>query len=255
MNYIIKIFYFGIIGLFLMSLTGCVFKDTLQADILNNQGLQLLNKGDYSGARYYFQKSSQMKNIPAKRRAIYIRNIAIAYNQQHMIDSARFFFGTASALFPVDSYEYFTNMAEIYLIDKKIDKAVECLEKAININPHDLVANNSIGLLYMGEYDSSYYDPEVALKYNLNAYEFNPQRNTKFVLAKNYYALNDFSSAGRLMDELHKEYPNDIDLLISTIIVARKDGFVEKENRLMDELQKLDLNVYTKFKEELYYIN
>jgi len=238
-----------LLSILMITFSSCDFQNKYEAEKLNQQGLNYLLQKRYLESRICFIKASEIEGIILQNKTQYLRNAAVVYTESFMADSARFYYFQAAKLNPTDSYNYNVNMADVYIIDENYTKAIQCLEKAWVLNKNELAVNNTLGLMYMGEYDTTIYNPELALKYNIKSHEINNDRNTKFVLAKNYFLISDFSNSEILFADLYREYPEDIDYLMTLILIAQEINDVEKEEKLLKELKIKDKDNYDYFVE------
>ncbi len=204
---------------------------------LNEKGLALSQQREYGQAIALFLKAADTKGVSNSNKSEFFRNAAIAYAESMVADSARYYYMKAATANSKDVYQYNVNMADVHLIDEKYADALTCLEKAWAINSNEIAVNNSLGLLYLGEYDPEILDPAKALKYNLRAHQINNDRSTKYVLAKNYYQLADLDNAERLFDELHRDFPNDSEYLMCLIVVSEEKGDLDKADLYLKKLQ------------------
>lgn len=204
---------------------------------LNQKGLALSQQREYEKAITLFIKAADTKGISNSNKSEFLRNAAIAYAENMVADSARYYYMKAATANSKDVYQYNVNMADVHLIDEKYPDAVTCLEKAWAINSNEIAVNNSLGLLYLGEYDPEIFDPAKALKYNLKAHQINNDRNTKYVLAKNYSQMGDYDMAEQLFGELHRDFPDDSEYLMCLVVVTAENGDADKSDMYLTKLQ------------------
>ncbi|MBC9813403.1 hypothetical protein H9Y05_13070 [Crocinitomicaceae bacterium CZZ-1] len=234
----------------LTMLSSCNLTSTNDAMDLNEKGLALSQQREYQQAIALFIKAADTKGISNSNKSEFLRNAAIAYAESMVADSARYYYMKAATANPKDVYQYNVNMADVHIIDEKYADALTCLEKAWAVNSNEVAVNNSLGLLYLGEYDPEIFDPAKALKYNLKAHQINNDRSTKYVLAKNYYQMADFDNCERLFDELHRDFPDDSEYLMSLIVVSEEKGELDKADAYLKQLQVNHPEDYKFFMEE-----
>lgn len=222
-------------------------KREIEVNNLNQQGMNFLNQKEYIEARICFIKASKVEGISLQKKTENLRNAAVVYSEIQMKDSAKFYYNQAALLNKSDSYDYYVNMADINIIDNNIEKAINLLEKAWTINNNNVSVNNTLGLIYLGEYNKIFFNPEKAIKYNKKAFEINNDRNTKFVLAKNYYFIADYSNSETLYTELYNSYPDDIQYLIALVLISKAKKDTKGEKILLEELKYKDINSYNYF--------
>jgi len=131
-----------------------------------------------------------------------LRNIGIAYSELDQIDSSMFYYKKSLEYYEKNSLEYLCVQGDIKLYEGKIKEGIKFLKKANRLNPENVIANNSLGLIYLGEYGEEYTDYERALHYNLSAFEEDNGATMKTVLAYNYYQLREDEKAIKLYKEL-----------------------------------------------------
>jgi tetratricopeptide (TPR) repeat protein len=214
------------------------------ADRLNNEARLLAEQGREREAINLYHEALSFSDIPDKSRAAYLYNLGLAYDVIDMKDSAKYFFTESANIYPKDSYEYLIGHAYISLLDKNVDSGRMLLEKAWQMDSTLGDANAILGIIYMGEYDTSFFDPQKALPYNMSAYRNYQDGSTKFMLAKNYYYLNQTDKTLRLLRQLHREYPNLTAYLSALIMVEQETYHSADAEKLLLELKKINSTVY-----------
>lgn len=211
---------------------------------LNQKGLDYLSTFQYRKAINCFKGVSSINFIDVETKILAYRNEAISHSYLAEVDSARQCFLTAAELNDKKSYAYLVNISDVYIIDKKIDKAIGCLKQAITYKKDDFIVYNNLGLIYLGEYGPEYADYDKALFYNKKVYEMNPDISTKYTLAQSYYRKENYVEAEKYFAELLEVAPENTDYLIYQVYV--KEGLTK-----MDEVKALKTKV-KKLKPEVY---
>jgi tetratricopeptide (TPR) repeat protein len=224
-------------------LSSCGLYEAKQAKELNNLGLARSEKGDQAGAIAYFLQASAMPNIPDSDRSVYLENIGIQYDLDN-VDSAKYYYGRAAQLCARNTYHWLFDMAEIDLLDGHTDKAIPLLQLAYDKQKWRLGVNNLLGVIYLGDYGKEFLDARKALKFNLYAYTNNKTFNTEFLLARNYYELNQMDRALALFEEAHNESPGITSATGCLIMVHQELGNDSIANSMMEELKTKDKAEY-----------
>lgn len=232
---------------FLFTLSSCLQNGNDKAVKLNNVGLAHLNNLQYDSALVFFKNAVSQKNISMANNVNINRNIAITYAEMEWPDSAKVFYKKAAEASVKGSYDYLVNRADVEILNQNISQAITYLQSAWEINNKRVDVNNNLGLIYLGEYGEAYYNPDKALRYNLAAYSINNDRNTQFVLAKNYYQLKNYNKALKLFESLHQQFPNYSTYLISLIIVNEDAGHTKQSATLLEELKQSDPEAYQNY--------
>ncbi len=229
---------------FVMSLTGCLVNADEDATLTNNKGLAYLDARNYDSALILFKKAANTKGISAKNKVNMLRNLAITFSEMEETDSAKIFFKKAAETSSKNSYEYLVNMADVFLLEENIPQAISSLQAAWDIDNQKVDVNNNLGLIYLGEYGQAYLNPDKALRYNLKAFAVNKDRNTQFVLGKNYYLLKKYDKALEIFKQLRQQYPTHISYLTSLILIQEDAGNAAEAEKLKVELKEQDPGEY-----------
>jgi len=218
--------------------------DEDQAADANQMGLQFENEGKPEAAIKAFRLAASYPYISDSSRAIYIGNIAISYENLEIIDSARFYYRKAADLYGAGSYGYLVSIANLCLADNKIDSAVMLLNRAYGLRKDGHEVNNLLGLIYIGAYDTSHFNPEKALPYNIVASDESIVKSTLYTLGKNYYMLNKVNEAHNFFTEAYKQQPFNVNYLTTLIIIEQEMGNKAKADELLKKLKTLDIEEY-----------
>lgn len=219
-------------------LTGCLVNGDEKATLANNKGLQYLDERKYDSAIILFKEAANTNGIAAKNKVNMLRNLAVTFSEMEETDSAKIYFRQAAENSKKNSYEYLVNTADVAILDGNIPQAIANLQAAWDIDNQKVDVNNNLGLIYLGEYGEAYLNPDKALRYNLKAYEVNSDRNTQFVLGKNYFLLKKYDKALEIFKDLHQQYPNYTGYLTSLILIHEDAGNAVDAEKLKEELKK-----------------
>lgn len=225
-------------------LTSCLVDADKEAAVLNKKGLSFLENQQYDSAVYLFKKAAQTKSVSQNNKVNILRNVAITYTEMEETDSAKLFYKKAAAASSKNSYDFLVNHADVSLLDGDIPQAISNLQAAWDLDNKKVDVNNMLGLIYLGEYGTPYLNPDKALRYNLKAFEINKDRNTQFVLGKNYYQLKKYDKALVIFKALHKTFPAYTSYLTSLILINEDAGNAAEAEKLKVELKKQDREEY-----------
>jgi tetratricopeptide (TPR) repeat protein len=203
---------------------------------MNEQGIQLINDGKHEQALQVFLKAIKSSKLSKEYKGTIYRNISITYNQLNKKDSAIHFATLAAKCYRKNSYDYLINAADVDLLRGKTAPALTKLLKASDLDPGDMAVNNTLGLLYMGEYDEAFTDLDKALVYNLKAFDINGSRNIEEVLALNYYNLENYEKAELHYEHLHQNYPDMISYTLDEGMAKHKLKKKKEADKLFDEV-------------------
>ncbi|MCW5914887.1 MAG: hypothetical protein KIT66_09790 [Chitinophagaceae bacterium] len=206
----------------------------------NKQGLEFLSQGLFDSAIVAFKAGTSLNGVSNKMKAILYRNIAQVYNEMEAYDSSIAYSRLSANCYKPESYDYLVNMADVDLLTDNTDAAVTKLQKAIKIKNDEIAANNSLGLIYLGEYGDEYYNPSKALQFNKKAYEINKDRSTLDVLARNYFLLDDFATAEKYYEILTKTFPQFTDYKVILGIIDLKLNKNAEAEILFQEALRVD---------------
>lgn len=174
---------------------------------LNSKGLETLQNGANYDAEMIFETALAIPSISDKTRGLLYRNLGHAFEQGREPDSAIACYKKALTLFPQDSYEHLMADADINLLSAQPQEAIAKLEKAIHAAPKPLDAYMTLGLIYLGQYDTDLKNPQKALTYTKAAFGIAENRVTSDVLAQSYYEAGDYGAAEKMYYKLAQQYP------------------------------------------------
>jgi tetratricopeptide (TPR) repeat protein len=177
---------------------------------VNQEGIELINAGKHQEALEAFLKAIKNPKLTKKSKGTIYRNIAITYDKIGKKDSAIHYSTLAAKCFKKNSSDYLVNAADVDLLRGKTAPALAKLLKAINLDPDEMTVNNTLGLIYLGEYDNAFTDLDQALIYNSKAFEISGSRVIEEVLARNYYRMENYEKAELHFEHLVQNYPDMI---------------------------------------------
>ena len=177
---------------------------------INQEGIEFMNVGKYDSALQSFFKAIEIPRISKTEKGTIYRNIALTYKEISKADSAIHFSTLAAKCYAKNSFSYLLNTADVDLAKGKIAVALSKLQKAVNIYPDEMTVNNTLGLIYLGEYDESFTNLEKALVYNSKAFEINGGRVTEDLLARTFYKMENYEKAASHFEHLFENYPDII---------------------------------------------
>ena len=230
-----------IFTLLLLILSSCNEIQT-EADAIakNQEGINYMNAGNYKLALQAFTEAINNPKLTQKSKGTINRNIALTYNELNNIDSSIHYSTIAAKCFKKNSYNYLVNMADVELLTGKTAKALSDLLRAAKLNADELAVNNTLGLIYLGEYEEAFINLEKALVYNKKAFEIQRDRITEEVLAKNYYKLDDFKNAEFHYDHLLENYPDMISYPLYSGMIKNKLNKINEADRLFTKVISMD---------------
>jgi len=219
----------GLVLLLACCMQGSTEKNPIE---LNEQGIQLIESGKHEQAIQLFLKAIKSSNLSKETKGTIYRNIALTYNQLGKKDSAIHFSTLAVKCFRKNGYDYLISAADVDLLRGKTAPALTKLLKAQSIDAGDIAINNTLGLLYLGEYGDEFIDLDKALVYNLEAFNITGSRVMEEVLALNYYKLGNYEKAELHYEHLHQNYPDVISYTLDM-------GLTKYHLKKKDEAEKL----------------
>lgn len=203
---------------------------------INQKGIELTNNGKYEEALQAFLKAIKNPKLSKEEKGTIYRNIALTYNQLEKRDSAIHFSTLATKCYRKNSLDYLVNAADVDLLRGKTGTALSKLLKAVNRDPDEMAINNTLGLIYMGEYDEAFIDLDKALVYNLKAFEINGGRIIEEVLARNYYRMENYEKAEIHFDHLYQTYPDMVSYFLDMGMTKHKLNKKDEGDKLFDQL-------------------
>jgi len=243
-----KLFMFWGTGLllFLFSCkTGPTEKDAIE---VNQEGIVFMNAGKYEQALNAFLKAVQSPKLSKESKGTIYRNIAITYNELNKKDSAVHFSTLASKCYKKNSYNYLLNLSEVDILTGKTASALNRLLKAVKLDPEDMAVNNSLGLIYLGDYDERLTDLDKALTYNSKAFEISGSRVTEEVLGRTFYKMENYEKAEIHFEHLLENYPEIISYSLDMGMIKFRLKKSAEADKLFDKVIATD----SSYKETIY---
>jgi len=223
--------------IFLIILLACKQVPTKSDSMAKNlAGINYMNESKYEQALQEFTEAVKNPLLDDDTRGVIYRNIALTYGEMQNRDSAVHFYTIAAKVYEKNSYGYLVNMAGADLQNGKTQNALTRLLKAAAINPEELGVNNALGLIYLGDYDVAFADPEKALPYNKKANELSSGRVTEDILGRNYYELGNYTTAAMYYEKLHSQYPGNLNYTYNCGMIKYKLNRNEDAEELFNQV-------------------
>lgn len=221
---------------------------------VNRQGVAYMNEGNYELALESFAKAVKSTKLSISSKGAVYRNMSISYLSLDNNDSSFHYSSLAAKCFAKNSYNYLVNMADVDLVTGRTGEAAKKLIKAFELEPDNMSANNTLGLIFLGEYDEAYLDLETALIYNKRAFELKRDRVTEEVLARNYYQLENYEQADRHYSNLLVNYSDMSNYLFYAGMTKFRLDKRAEADELFDKLIAAD-STYTESVENFKAVN
>lgn len=232
-DYIYIIF---IIGFFLIIL----FNRRNNGEKFNTLGLENLNKGEYQQAISAFNDAIAATSTSTHQNVKYLWNMSLAYHELGDLISARKCSERALAHCQVGSYNFHIHKGQIELFSDDINSAIINFKKALKFNPETTEADNSLGLIYLGDYGAAYTNLEQALVHNTRTDDVLDRGITKHVLGRNYYLMQDYNRAETLFREAINRNEKDLNSIYALALICYYLGKKAESKILFDEVVSLD---------------
>ncbi|MFM6926100.1 MAG: tetratricopeptide repeat protein [Ferruginibacter sp.] len=203
---------------------------------VNQQGIEYMNAGKYEEALHAFLKAVQSTKISRDSKGTIYRNIALTYNELDKKDSAIHFSTLAAKCYRKNSFDHLLNSAEVDILTGKTASALDRLLKAVKIDPEDMAVNNSLGLIYLGDYDVSLTDYDKALTYNAKAFDVSGSRVTEEVLARTFYKMENYEKASTHYEHLLENHPDIISYSLAMGMIKYKMKKSDEAEVLFDKV-------------------
>ncbi|MBU0578246.1 tetratricopeptide repeat protein [Patescibacteria group bacterium] len=183
----------------------------IQAVKLADQAIVLIYEGSYDEAEEALDEALK-KVDPDNKIAIsrIYKNLAILYENTGETDLVAENYLKAHSLFDETESEYYSFLAQVDLLERDLNDAVDNFRKALEIDSDNFDAHNNLGLLFMGQLiygvEPNY---EMALVHNKRAFELEESIQTMQNLAVNYYMVGEYDLALPLLIKLDVALEND----------------------------------------------
>lgn len=230
-------FFVGLSVLFFSCKQGLQEEDAIK---VNQQGIAYMNAGKYQQALDAFLRAVQSTRISRESKGTIYRNIALTYNELDKKDSAIHFSTLAYKCYPKNSFDYLLNAAEVDILTGKTVSALKRLLKAVNIDPDDMAVNNSLGLIYLGDYDITLTDFDKALTYNSKAFYVSGSRVTEEVLARTFYKMENYEKAGVHYEHLLENHPDIVSYSLAMGMIKYKMKKIKEAENFFDTVLAKD---------------
>jgi tetratricopeptide (TPR) repeat protein len=199
---------------------------------LADSGLMYIQQGDYEKAETVLNQALEKVNSKDKisKSRIY-KNLAMLYENTDRIEKTVENYMKAKSLFNENEPDYYVFSGQINLLERDLNMAVENFNKALDIDPDNFDAHNTLGLLYLGQLILGVEpDYKLALIHNKRAFELQRGTTTMQNLALNYYLMGDYDDALPLFVELDSLIKDDATtkFFIGLIYFKQKDYIIAK---------------------------
>ena len=165
--------------------------------------------------------------------------IAITCNELNKKDSAIHYSTLAAKCYQKNSSGYLLNAADVDLLKGKTARALAKLLRAVSMDPDEMTVNNTLGLIYLGEYDDAFTDLDKALVYNVKSFSLNGSRVIEEVLARNYYRMQQYEKAEMHFEHLVQNYPDMISYALDMAMTKHKlNKLVEADKLFVQVIAK-----------------
>jgi tetratricopeptide (TPR) repeat protein len=206
----------------------------------NQDGINYMNEGKYELALAEFTEAIKTPRLSQEAKGTLYRNIGLTYHELNKIDSSLHYYTIAAKTYRKNSYDYLVNMASVDLLTGKVNAALSKLNKAAAIDPDDLIVNNSLGLIYLGDYGDGFIDVEKALVYNKKAFEVSNSRITEDILGRNYYEVGNYELAEMHYEKILGEYPDVVVYNLNTGMIKYKLNKINEGDQFFRKVLEQD---------------
>jgi len=118
----------------------------------NINGLSYLGNSEFEKAKGEFKKAYKFETKSNEKKVMYLRNISLTYHGLGEFESCYYYRKESLKYCAPNSYDYYVNKGDLAILKDEITSAIKCFERAIEIDSEKLEANNSLGLIYIGDY-------------------------------------------------------------------------------------------------------
>jgi tetratricopeptide (TPR) repeat protein len=220
----------------------------------NDLALVKYNSANYDEAIILFKEAVESPGISIATKEKIYRNLAHAFSAIESVDSSLHYSEMAANCFEKGSYEFLVNSADVLLLKGEVKNALRLLKKAYIQEPSGIDVNNSLGLIYLGDYGEEFANETKALKYNLKAFQVNKDRPTEDILARNYYYLEDYINAEKHFSNLRNQFPDMLDYPLNLGMIKYHQKNIREANDLFDLIIAADssyIDLIQDFKDEM----
>lgn len=197
--------------LILFALSSCSNKVAEAAKKMNDQGVEYLDKEEYSKAAKSFHSALAQGKIDGDLKSGILRNISLMHSFQGVEDSAKIYAEKAKEGTEKGTYFYYLTHAEYALLEEDISTAKQNFEKASEIKSDEIAIYNSLGMIYSGEYGAKFENLDKALENNKKAYDISQREPLADALATSYMNLERYKESIPLWESLIDQNPSKMD--------------------------------------------
>ncbi len=212
------------------------------------KGVEYIDQEEYIKAINHFQ--FLLKNeLDDLSKAVIYRNISISFQSMGVLDSAKYYAKKSYTNAPNDSFEFFLNKADYFLLVNHVSEALLNLEQAKEIDPNRQEVYNRYCSVYSGEYGEVFFDPDLAEKNAVIACKIKPNRIVKEQLGSIYFQNEKYTNSARIFKELAKKYPQNKKYTFYMGQAIYFDGNESKGIELMKQASERDDSCKVMFQE------
>jgi tetratricopeptide (TPR) repeat protein len=141
---------------------------------------------------------------------------------------------------PSGSLDRFRLDGELHLLARQPGLALRDFTRCLELDAANLEAHTALGRILLGDEDARLADYELALTHTEKAFALEHNADTRWNLARNYYALERWSEALVLFEEYVAAYPQNADAKYYLGIICYELGDLGRAQSLLIEAVALD---------------
>jgi tetratricopeptide (TPR) repeat protein len=222
----------------------------IRADEFNRKALVFQNNGVLDSAIIYYKKALATPQLGTEHKAVMLRNLGNAFSDNGNTDSAKATYLRVLPLCEENSYLRLVVQSDVDLMNGNVGRALRQLELAVKMPEADVACFNLLGLIYLGDYDTTYYNVEKAIDYNREAMNKDYGNITIWLLMRSYFENEEHENAYRLARELYDRNPNYEDYIYAMAVLGYETDDLVKAKEMANKLIAADSSYYL----DLYYI-
>lgn len=192
---------------FVLAVVGCQQKEDPEVTQALQRGEEALEMQNYSAAREQFQEIAKLE-MTDQTRARLFRNVSSCFLYENQLDSALFYSERARDLAPAGSYAYHLNAGEVYLLQNKIQRALNSFHQAIKVDPKQTHAFANLALIYRGDYGEKWISESQALTNIQRAISLRNTPANQEILGELYIQLEQYDLAKPIFAQLMESFPS-----------------------------------------------
>lgn len=146
----------------------------------------------------------------------------------------------ALAMCPAESSDRCRVEGRLNLAEGKPRRAAAAYARCLELDAANLEAHTALGRILLGDEDDRLADYELALTHTEKAFALEHNADTRWNLARNYYALERWSEALVLFEEYAAAFPKDADAKYYLGITCYELGDLGRAQSLLIEAVALD---------------